>query len=196
MLEYLRGQAPAFWIAQVIAVAICIISSLSYFKKGKDRFLIIQVFANILYCIQYSLLGVLSGIIGNAITCVKFSVFYYDAKRGVKTSFGKSVVFCILSVVFGLFGIGDGWFALIPIVNAVLVTYATAQDDPVVLRACFSAANIMWIVFNFMSRAYVSAVYSVFELVVSLVSVFVFLKASRTKSVNEKRSDDSAGLNV
>ncbi len=183
--NYLEGQGPAFIAAQVIAVIICIISSVSYFRKGKDEFLIIQAGANILYAIQYSLLGVWSGIIGNSITTVKFLSFWDDARKGRRTSLRKSIIFCVISVIFGAFGISDGWFAIIPIVNAVLVTYATAQDHPVVMRACYTVANTMWIVFNFMSRAYVSALYSVFELIVSLVSVFVFLKTMKNGSDGE-----------
>ncbi len=186
--NYLEGQGPAFIVAQVIAVIICIISSISYFRKGKDEFLIIQAGANILYALQYSLLGVWSGIIGNSITTVKFFSFWDDARKGRRTSLRKSVIFCVISVVFGVFGISDGWFALIPIVNAVLITYATAQDHPVIMRACYTVANAMWIVFNFMSRAYVSALYSVFELIVSLVSVFVFLKIMKNENGKENEA--------
>ncbi len=181
-MDWIKAQPPEFWIAQVIAVIICVISAVSYFKKAKSGFLLLQVLVNILYCLQYALLGIWSGVIGNAITVVKFWSFRNDAARGVKTSLKKSVIFCVVSVVFGLFGIGDGWFALIPIICAVLITYATAQDNAVKLRICYTVANLLWIIYNFMGRAYVSSVYSAFELVVSLVAVFVFLKSAHERS--------------
>ncbi len=165
--------------AQLIAVVICLISVVCYFNKKKSGFLLIQAGVNVLYCVQYLLLGALSGIIGNSITSVKFFSFYLDAKNERKTTFKKSLIFCILGVGLGIFGLRDGWFAIIPMINAVLITYATAQDDPVIMRICYTVANASWIIFNFMTRAYVSAVYSAVELVVSLVSVFVFLKARK-----------------
>ncbi len=175
-------------IANIIAVVICIISAISYFRKNKHGFLILQVVANILYSIMYVLLGAVSGMIGNSITTVKFFCFYLDAKKGVKTGFKKSLIFCILSVVLGLFGFKDGWFAIIPIVNAIIITYATAQDNPVIMRTCYTVANAGWIVFNYMTRAYISAAYSAFELVVSFVSIFLFIRLM--KRTAEARAED------
>ncbi len=177
-------------MANIIAVVICIISAVSYFRKNKHGFLILQIAANILYCIMYILLGAISGMIGNSITAVKFFCFYLDSRRGITTSFKKSLIFCILSVVLGLFGFRDGWFAIIPIVNAVIITYATAQDDPVVMRSCYTVANAGWIVFNYMTMAYISAAYSALELVVSFVSVFVFLRAAKIGGTSDDETNN------
>ena len=167
-----------FWIAQIIAVVICILSAYSYFKKSKDGFLFLQVLVNVLYCVQYALLGVWSGAVANVITAVKFISFRKDAIDGVKTPLKKTIIFCIASVVFGLL-VFDGPLSLIPIITAVLITFATAQDNPVIIRAAYTVANLMWIFFNFMSRAYVSAIYSAFELIVSFIAVLIFMKKAK-----------------
>ena len=38
-----------FWVAQILAVLICAVSSLSYLSKRKDTYLAEQFFVNILY---------------------------------------------------------------------------------------------------------------------------------------------------
>jgi ABC-type Fe3+-siderophore transport system permease subunit len=101
-------------------------------------------------------------------------------KEGIKTPLKKSVIFCVASVALGI-AVFDGPLSLIPIVTAVMVTFATAQDNPVIIRSAYTVANIMWIFFNFMSRAYVSAVYSAIELIVSFVAVIVFINRAKSK---------------
>lgn len=178
-----------FWIAQAIALIICALSAYSYFKKTKDGFLFLQVLANVLYCVQYALLGVWSGAVANVITAIKFISFRKDAIDGVKTPLKKTIIFGVASVVFGLL-VFDGPLSLIPIITAVIITFATAQDNPVIIRAAYTVANLMWIFFNFMSRAYVSAVYSAFELVVSFVAVLIFMKKSKTSKQTDSSGED------
>ena len=91
-----------FWIAQGIGVLICLLASYGYFRKTRARFLRVQVAINILYTAEYLLLGVWSGAVANLISTAKFLSFERDAASGKKTSPKKSLVFCILSIVFGI----------------------------------------------------------------------------------------------
>lgn len=176
-----------FWIAQIIALAICAISAVGYFRKSKADFLFFQILANVLYCVQYALLGVFSGVVCNLLTIIKFISFRNDSKNDRKTSLTKSVIFCILSVIFGLIAV-DTWFSFIPIVNAVMLTIATAQDNPVILRISYILSNVMWIVFNFMGRAYVSAAYCFVELAMLTASLVILTKQkSLDTSVAEEK---------
>ena len=166
-----------FWIAQGIGVLICLLASYGYFRKTRARFLRVQVAINILYTVEYLLLGVWSGAVANLISTAKFLSFEKDAAAGKKTTLKKSLIFCILSVVFGI-AVFDGWLSVIPIFVAVMVTFSTAQENPVIIRLSFALANVLWIAFNFAGRAYVSAVYSAVELVVSVVSLVLILKGT------------------
>lgn len=69
-----------FWVAQILAVLICIVSSVSYLSKRKDAYLAEQLLVNVLYCAQYIILGAFSGAISNAVSLVKYIVFYINAK--------------------------------------------------------------------------------------------------------------------
>lgn len=78
-----------FWIAQIFAVLICIVSSVSYLSKRKDTYLAEQLLVNVLYCAQYILLGALSGAISNAISLIKYIVFLSMQKATKRTPNGK-----------------------------------------------------------------------------------------------------------
>lgn len=169
-----------FWIAQIIAAVICVISAYSYFKKSKDKFLYLQILANVLYLIQYALLGAWSGAVANMINTVKFISFRQDYVKEVRTPLKKTLIFAAISVVLGLL-VFDGPLSLIPIITAVGITFAVAQDNPVVLRLSYTVANLLWIFFNFMSRAYVSAAYSAVEFVLSLAAVIMLIRGASKK---------------
>jgi hypothetical protein len=68
-----------------------------------------------------------------------------------------------------------------------MITFATAQENPIVLRVMFAAVNVMWIVFNFISKAYVSCVYSAVDLVVSVVSMIVLLRRGNASLKDETK---------
>jgi hypothetical protein len=175
-----------FWIAQAIGFVVCLIATHGYFRKTREKFLGSQIIINVLYCVEYALLGVWSAVVSNVLSTVKFISFEQDAKKGIKTSLKKSLFFCALSIIFGI-AVFDGWLSLVPVLSAVMITFATAQENPIVLRVMFAAVNVMWIVFNFISKAYVSCVYSAVDLVVSVVSMIVLLRRGSASLKDETK---------
>jgi len=163
-----------FWLAQIIAVLICIVSSVSYLSKRKDTYLAEQFLVNVLYCLQYIILGAISGAISNAVSLVKYIVFYFNAKRDRKNSKWQVVFFCLISVILGCFALNE-WYSIIPIITSVIFTFAIWQDNPIVLRVIVIICNILWIIFNIVVGAYVSAVYSAVELIFAFVTMIKLL---------------------
>ncbi len=163
-----------FWIAQIFAVLICIVSSVSYLSKRKDTYLAEQLLVNVLYCAQYILLGALSGAISNAISLIKYIVFFINAKSNKKNPKWQVVLFCLISVILGCFALKE-WYTVIPIVTSVIFTFAIWQDNPILLRAIVIVCNILWIIFNIAVGAYVSAVYSGVELVFAFATMIKLL---------------------
>jgi len=163
-----------FWLAQIIAVLICIVSSVSYLSKRKDTYLAEQFLVNVLYCLQYIILGAISGAISNAVSLVKYIVFYFNAKRDRKNSKWQVVFFCLISVILVCFALNE-WYSIIPIITSVIFTFAIWQDNPIVLRVIVIICNILWIIFNIVVGAYVSAVYSAVELIFAFVTMIKLL---------------------
>lgn len=163
-----------FWIAQILAVFICIVSSISYLSKRKDTYLAEQLLVNVLYCAQYIILGAFSGAISNVISLIKYIVFYINAKNNKKNPKWQVVLFCLISVILGCFALKE-WYTIVPIVTSVIFTFAIWQDNPIVLRAIVIICSILWIVFNIAVGAYVSAIYSGVELIFALTTMIKLL---------------------
>ena len=164
-----------FWIAQALAVIICIISALSYFSKRKETYLADQLLVNILYGVQYILLGAFSGAVSNAVSLVKYVVFYVNAKNSKKNPTWQVIMFCMLSVVLGVLAYSN-LFSIIPIITSVVFTIAIWQDNPVVLRGIVIFCNLLWVIYNIAVGAYISAVYSIVELLAALVTMISLIR--------------------
>lgn len=169
-----------FWIAQALAVGVCIMTSLSYLAKQKKTYLMEQVAANSLYCAQYILLGAYAGAISNVLTIVKLIVCYFNEKKGKGNPTWQALLFCGLSIVLGVFAI-KGWYSVIPIVNAVIFTLGIWQDNPIFLRVMAGICSLLWIVFNFAVGAYVAAAYSAVEFIVVVVTMVKLIRQSKTQ---------------
>lgn len=169
-----------FWIAQALAVGVCIMTSLSYLAKQKKTYLIEQVAANSLYCAQYILLGAYAGAISNVLTIAKLVVCYINEKKGKGNPPWQALLFCGVSILLGVFAI-EGWYSVIPIVNAVVYTFGIWQDDPIFLRIMAGICSLLWIVFNFAVGAYVSAAYSAVE--------FIFVVVTMVKLIIQRRRE-------
>lgn len=164
-----------FYIAQFIAIIICIVACTSYLVKKKTKYLIMQIIVNILYGVQYILLGAFSAAISNGVSILKYIVFGINAKNEKKNPKWQLVLFCILSIVLSIVVVNE-WYTWIPIITAVLFTYAVWQDSPIMLRIIVIICNILWVIFNILVKAYVSAIYSGTECIFALITLIKLIR--------------------
>ena len=84
----------------------------------------------------------------------------------------KSVllIFLGLSLGIGLFFL-DGWHTVVPLITSLLFTFAAWQKDERLLRVIGIVCCSLWIWYNLSVRAYVSAAYSLAELLCALVTL-------------------------
>lgn len=172
-----------FIIAQILALVACGISCASYLFKKKTHFLLFQIAVNAAYCIQYCLLNAPSGAVNNGVFILKYIIFFIIAYKNLENPKWLMFLFCGFSVVFGTFAISE-WYTVIPIIASVLFTYALWQDSPVVLRITAAVCDVMWILFNILTSAYVLAVYSAVELVFIIVTMAKLIKNNSKISQN------------
>lgn len=173
-----------FWFAQILALLICVVSSISYLSKRKDRYLAEQLLVNVLYCLQYIILGAFSGAISNVTSLVKYIVFYINAKNNKKNPRWQVVFFCLISVILGCFALNE-WYTIIPIITSVIFTFAIWQDNPIVLRTVVIICSILWVIFNITVGAYVSAIYSGVELVFAFVTMIKLLVGRKNHELSD-----------
>ncbi len=172
-------------IAQVVAFITCMVACSSYFAKNKFLYLMLQTLVNLLFGVQYFLLGATSGLVSNAVSVAKYIYIIIKEKYGKQINNVELVAFMIISVVVGAFAV-EGWLDLIPIINSVIFTYAVCQNNKLVLRYIVAFVCALWIVYGIFVGAYVSAVYSFAEMIFALVTIIKIKRGEK----NEQTSDN------
>ena len=165
----------AFILAQTVALATCAVSCVSYLAKNRRSFLKLQLLTNVLYGAQYALLGAFSGVASNAVSVAKYTVFLHDNRQNCENNKCTLLVFLGLSLAVGLCFL-NGAYTVVPIITTLLFTFAAWQKSEVRLRAIAVLCCALWVWYNLSVRAYVSAAYSLAELLFALVTMVKQLK--------------------
>ena len=170
-----------FYIAQIIGIIICIVLAISYFLDKKSNYIFFQLIVNILYGIQYLLLGAFSAAINNAASIIKYIVFGVNAKKCKKNPKWQLIFFGLLGVIMCLPAVNE-LYTWIPIISTVLYTYAIWQDNPIVLRIIVILLNILWIIYNTIVKAYFVILCASVEIIVAFVTIIRTIKKRDKKS--------------
>lgn len=182
-------------IAQALALTGCCISCGSYFTKRRTLYLLLQMVTVTLYGVQYGLLGSASGVVNDGVCLAKYLFVFLFLLHGREAPKWGGVLFAAFSVLLGAFTV-RGIVDLVPIVTALIFTYAVWQKNPYVLRGSAILCNAMWIWFNVRAGAYVSAVYSGVELLMTAVTVIRLLSAGKSASVSTPGKGDTDAAEV
>ena len=167
-----------FWLAQALGLVACLINCISFLIRRKSAFLLWQVGSNLAYGAQYCLLNAYAALLNNVISIIKLLFFYGNARRNKANPPFLVWMFSGLSVLAGLWVV-DSWYALIPIVVALIYTYATWQDSVLLLKALVALCSLLWIIYNYMVRAYVALIYSLVEFSMALFAVLRLRKEQK-----------------
>lgn len=179
-------------LAQALALTGCCISCGSYFTKRRTLYLLLQMVTVTLYGVQYGLLGAPSGVVNDVVCFAKYLFVFLFLLYGREAPRWGGILFAALSVLLGAFTV-RGIVDLVPIVTALVFTYAVWQKNPYVLRGCAILCNAMWIWFNVRAGAYVSAVYSGVELVMTAVTVVRLLCVGKAAARTAAEGGDPHG---
>ena len=107
-----------------------------------------------------------------------------NAKKGKENTKASILFFCALSIVLGIPAI-SGWHTFIPLITSLLFTYAIWQENPIVLRIIAMICNVLWVIFNFKVRAYVSMVYSIFEFIVAFITLILIIRKGKKDELQD-----------
>lgn len=169
----------AFLAAQALGLVGCAISCGSYFSRRRTLYLLLQMMTVALYGVQYALLASVSGVVNDCVCFAKYLFVFLFLIRGREAPRWVGFVFAGVSVVLGAVAYRTP-SDLVPIVTAVLFTYAVWQKNPYVLRICAIVCNGLWIWFNLRAEAYVATVYCCVELLMTVVTIVRLLHSRRT----------------
>lgn len=153
---------------QIIGFFALISSITSYQSKKKRKFLIFQVIANMLYAVQYGILGAYTAFIAVVISTIRSLIFFVYEKdnKAIPTIY---LIILELSVVVAGIYTYDNILSIIPVVITILFTYATWQKNLKITYVFGVVASVGWLINNCFVGAYVGCISNIFELMSSFI---------------------------
>ncbi len=155
------------FVAQIIggfAIALWVVSIQN---EKREKILLFQFWANVLYMFEYGLLGAISASVMNFVSSIRCLTFYKSNKCN---SYLSLIVFSLFVIFFGILTY-DGFLSFIPIVITFLYTVSSWVKNPVWNRVTVLFAAIVWIFYNFTVGAYITMVGNILEIISGVVAL-------------------------
>lgn len=154
-------------VAQILGIIAITLMFLSYQKKTKKDFLFLQIFMNVFFGAQYTILKAFSAVASNIISILKSGIFYKYEKEDKQIPFLDLIIFEVIIIISGILTY-DGIYSLIPTFIAFLYTYGTWQKKLSTTYKIGVIAAILWTCYNLIVGAYISIISSVIEFIGSV----------------------------
>lgn len=171
--QILGGLAILFWIISVQ-------------NKKKKNIILNQMIANLLYTIQYSMLGVFSASSMNFTSTLRSLVFYQKEKNNQPISKIWLIIFLGLVIAGGIV-FWDGYLSLIPIIITLFYTYSAWCKETKFLRIVFLCAAIVWIYYNYRVGAYICIIGNSLEIVSGTIALIRFKELKKKKRKKKRK---------
>lgn len=159
------------YLAQIIGIFALLTWIFSIQLNQKHNVLKMQVIANILYGLQYILLGVFTAGGLNFLSAIR--CFWYSKKQDETPSLFSLCFFLFLIIVVGVITF-RGILSLIPVVITMLYAYISWQKNLTVFRIIFIGCAVSWLFYNITVGAYVSFVGNIIEIISGSISIIRF----------------------
>ena len=168
-------------VSQIIGVLAVITFLLSYQQKKRKNIIIFNVVSRVLYILQYLLLGAFEGAVLDILGALS-SVIATQKDKGFikKHTLATVITIDIVIVVAGLL-LYENVFSLLPIVGVLLHTTAFWINDERIIRRVSLAGSPFWFVYNFVSRAYGSAVGDALTMGSIIIAMIKYRKPKQLK---------------
>lgn len=161
--------------AQIVCVAAILVWSLSIQNKKIEKILFFQFLANLLYYLEYFLLGATTAVFMNIISAFRCYVFYYKNKHNQPISKTYLFIFMLLVIIIGYFGYTTP-ISIIPVLLTLLYTICSWLKDATWSRIALLLAAFAWIFYNFHVGAFVGIIGNMIEISSGIISLYRFRK--------------------
>lgn len=172
------------WIPQIIGLLAVALFLLSYQMKRRKGIIITNVISRALYILQYLLLGAFSGavldILGMVSSVVAERKHITFIKEHIKTIFFSINILIVLVGALIAF-INESFLDLFPVVGVLLHTSAFWISDEKIIRRVSLMGSPFWFIYNFLSRAYGSAIGDILTMVSIIVAMIKYRDIAKEK---------------
>lgn len=141
------------------------------FKKHQN-IVLLKLSSELVFAIQYILLGAWTGAVLDFISVIRNYLFYKLVKKNISTT-PVIILFCLFVVVTGVFTF-DGFISLLPIASKLLTTVSYGMKNEKWLRIITLPSCIMWIIYNLSFGSYAGALADAMTLASLVIAMYKF----------------------
>lgn len=172
-------------ISQIIALFAVASLASTYIIKNKKLILSLVIFSSFCFALQYVLLDAPSGVASNLIGILASIWYFINEKRGKNQDL---VSICIVLLTYLICGILTFkiWVDIVVMLSSMLFTYSIWQPKVLVYRWCGIVNSLLWITYNVVYFAIVSAIFEVVTLIVKIVGLIkYYVDLNKVKAENK-----------
>lgn len=175
-----------FILAQVTGGIALLLVMIGYFAKNKSWFYLFQILANVSYALSFIFSASLVAGLNTIVSTIRVIQLYYYEKTTNKNA--PSFYIAIYSVLYIIIGIifFENAYDIIPIICPIIFTIAMWMRNLQSIRYLMVLPNIALGIYAILCQAYTSALLSVIEIIVLIISIiqFEFQKKHSHKQIN------------
>ena len=171
--------------SQIVGICGMALFLLSFQLKRRKHIVVSICVSNMLYIIQYLMLGAFSGASTDFLSTV--ASFFASKKESPKfKKYAKKLMGLTLFVIAAV-GIiitiaQKDLIELLPIIGALLQTGSLWFDDEQTIRKLCLGGAPFWLCYNFISQAYVASLGSLFSIISIIISLIRYRKNKKEDS--------------
>lgn len=170
-----------FWIVQVLGIITILLTVVSFFQKEKWKMMLYFSATNAVLVVTYILCGKLLGGILVLGALIRTIVYFYYSKYNKRPEPIVMILFEIYAIVVSIL-LWNSPTDLLMIINIIVVTYTTWQNDVRTLRLGYVLSGGLLIAYDITIGAYTTAISELLMLVSVVLSLIKYAKV--TKSYN------------
>ena len=171
-------------VIQLIGGIGILASLVSFQCKKHNSILCFRTLNEVVFAIQYLLLGAYTGMAMNLIGCVRNMVFTKQISKDKKTTV-STIVFAVIFFVFGILT-WQGMKSILIIVAKVLSTVAYGNKNTTVVRTIIFITCTSWLIYNycvFSIAGVICEALTLISLLIGIVRLDVVPRLAKRKAV-------------
>lgn len=141
----------------------------------KSKILIFQLFANVFYAIQYTLLGAYSAVFMNITSIIRSFIYSKYEKNNKNIPIQFMIFFCFMIIIIGFLSCTN-LISIIPIIITLAYCIASWIRGSFCTRIIFVLCAILWIFYNISVHAYISVIGNILEIFSGVIALIRFRK--------------------
>ena len=176
-------------VVQIIGIVAIVISVLSMAFKKKSTIMLFSMIYNILTLVSYLLLGKYLGCILVGVLTLKSFTYYLFSLKNLKPNIFVLIFFEVAIVVISIV-FWNNWVDIFMIVNSVINTYFSWQDNVVYLKLSVIVCAILLVVYDILVGAYSYIISEVLYGGMALCSLVIMYIKNKKVKVEENNIDN------